>query len=206
MLLLYGQAVSERHPTARRIIKEALRLFAENGIAGTPIVRIEEAAGLAPSSGAFYRHFASKAAVLEAAVDDAAKTSALGIDVLATLDDLPLDQQVVFIARGTWMVFDSQRDLMLVLTSGMSPLPSNYKHDAESFPGNGVAFVEQWLRRRIRGRALKRVADPKATALVLLDALTFYWMQKEGEDPTPYGVDSERFIKSWCELVSQLAR
>jgi len=199
--------VSERHPTARRIITEALRLFAEHGIAGTPIVRIEEAAGLAPSSGAFYRHFASKEEVLEAAVNDAAAASTVGIDTVAALDALPLDQQVLFIARGTWMVFDAQRDLMLVLARGAAPPPPNYSHDSDSFPGNGVAFLAQWLRSRSqgRGRILKRIADPEATALVLLDALTFYWMQKEGEAATPYGVDSERFIKAWCDLVLQLA-
>jgi AcrR family transcriptional regulator len=199
--------VSERHPTARRIITEALRLFAERGIAGTPIVRIEKAAGLAPSSGAFYRHFASKEEVLEAAVDDAAAASALAVDAFAVLDELPLEQQVLFIARGTWMLFDSQRDLMLVLTRGAAPPPSNYSHDADNFPGNGVAFLARWLTRRSRGRGrvLKRVADPEATALVLLDALTFFWMQKEGEAPAPYGVDPERFIKAWSNLVLQLA-
>lgn len=196
----------ERHSTARRIIKEALRLFADNGVEGTPIVRIEQEAGLAPGSGAFYRHFKSKAAVLEAAVDDAAEAAAFGTDRLEIIDDLPLHQQVLFIARGTWMVFDSQRDLMLVLTREPSPLPANYGHEPNMFPGNGVAFLASWLTSRAKARMLQRVADPEATALVLLDALTFYWLQKEAEAPTPYGVDSERFIRAWCDLVLQLAR
>jgi len=197
--------VPERHPTAQRIIKEALGLFAQHGIAGTPIVRIEQAAGLAPSSGAFYRHFPSKAAVLEAAVEDAAASTAWAVEVHSTLDDLPLDQQVLFIARGTWMMFDAHRDLMLVLTRGTAPLPSNYGHDSRTFPGSGVTFLAEWLETCGKGRAFKRVADHEATALVLLNALTFYWMQKEGESPTPYGVDSERFIEAWCTLVLQLS-
>src|SRR3954453_10574919 len=170
----------ERYQTARRIIKEALRLFADNGVAGTPIVRIEQAAGLAPGSGAFYRHFKSKAAILEAAVDDAAEAAGVGAD-LAILDDLPLHEQVLFIARGTWMVFDSHRDLMLVLSRDTSPLPANYGHEPDTFPGNGVAFLGSWLTSRAQARVLKRVDDPEATALVLLDALTFYWLQKEAE-------------------------
>ena len=189
----------DRHPTARRIISVALRLFAENGIAGTSIVRIEEAAGLAPSSGAFYRHFKSKEAVLEAAVADAA--SAPSFDLDAAIKELPLEDQALFIARGTWMFFDSQRDLMLVLIRGAAPAPTSYGHDANQFPGNGVAFLASWLRSRSRSRHLTRITDPEATALVLLDALTFFWMQKEGEGPNPYGVDSERFIKAWCDLV-----
>ncbi len=174
---------------------------------GTPIVQIEKAAGLAPSSGAFYRHFASKEEVLEAAVDDAASVSAPISDAFARLDGLPLEQQAALIARGTWMLFDSQRDLMLVLTRGAARPPSNYSHDADNFPGNGVAFLAQWLRRRSTGRnrVLRRVSDPEATALVLLDALTFFWMQKEGESAAPYGVDPERFIKAWTGLVLELA-
>lgn len=176
-------------------------------MAGTPIVQIEKASGLAPSSGAFYRHFSSKEAVLEAAVDDAATASGPISDAFARLDGLPLEQQAILIARGTWMLFDTQRDLMLVLTRGAAPPPPNYSHDANNFPGNGVAFLAQWLTRRSTGRSriLKRIADPEATALVLLDALTFFWMQKEGEAAAPYGVDSERFIKAWTNLVLELA-
>ena len=171
---------------------------------GDPVTR-------APSGGIWPeltgREVTNNEEVLEAAVNDAAAASTVGIDTVAALDALPLDQQVLFIARGTWMVFDAQRDLMLVLARGAAPPPPNYSHDSDSFPGNGVAFLAQWLlsRSRGRGRILKRIADPEATALVLLDALTFYWMQKEGEAATPYGVDSERFIKAWCDLVLQLA-
>ena len=109
------------------------------------------------------------------------------------------------IARGTWIFFDSQRDLMLVLTRDTNAPPTNYGHNPNQFPGNGVAFLAEWLRTRAKKRLLKRVADPEATALVLLNALTFFWMQKEGESPTPYGVDGERFITAWCALVLQLA-
>ena len=43
-----------------RILAEALRLFGEQGYAGTSIAQIEKAAGLSPGSGALYRHFKSK--------------------------------------------------------------------------------------------------------------------------------------------------
>ncbi len=51
--------------TARRIKEAALGLFAERGFARTSVGAIEEAAGLAPRAGAFYRHFESKEALFE---------------------------------------------------------------------------------------------------------------------------------------------
>jgi hypothetical protein len=94
---------------------------------------------------------------------------------------------------------------MLVLSRDPSPTPRSYSHEPGMFPGNGVAFLARWLRSRAKTKALKRLKDPEATALVLLDALTFYWLQKQTETPTPYGVDSERFIRAWCDMVLDLA-
>lgn len=51
--------------TRDRIKEAALPLFAERGFAGTSIAAIEEAAGLAPRAGAFYRHFRGKQALFE---------------------------------------------------------------------------------------------------------------------------------------------
>jgi len=57
--------------TRDRILDESLRLFAERGFDGTAVTDIEEASGLVPGSGGFYRHFKTKEAVLTAVVDRA---------------------------------------------------------------------------------------------------------------------------------------
>jgi AcrR family transcriptional regulator len=196
--------VPDRHPTARRLVEHGLRLFAENGIAGTPIVRIEEAAGLAPSSGAFYRHFKSKADLLAAAVDDAAASTQAGAEWINALDGLSLEDQAVAIARGAWFLLDAHRDLVLVLTRDTHPKPANYGYEASMFPGGGHSFIATWLRTHIDTGKLAPIADPEATALVFADALTNYWLQREAEDPIPYGIDSDRFITAWAALVLRL--
>lgn len=48
---------------------ETLVLVSANGLGGTSVVEIEQAAGLSPGSGAFYRHFPSKLAAVKAAVE-----------------------------------------------------------------------------------------------------------------------------------------
>jgi len=54
--------------TRERIMEAALQLFAEQGVAATPITAIEAAAGLSPGSGSFYRHFKDKGQLLSAVV------------------------------------------------------------------------------------------------------------------------------------------
>ena len=68
----------------------ALELFARQGVAGTTVVEIEEAAGLSPGSGSFYRHFENKEAVLVAVVDrEVARAAATRDERLGALE--PLD-------------------------------------------------------------------------------------------------------------------
>ena len=58
-----------RSTTRERILDVALDVFAEHGFVGTSISEVERRVGLAAGTGSFYRHFASKEALLRAAVD-----------------------------------------------------------------------------------------------------------------------------------------
>src|ERR1700752_4241671 len=55
--------------TPDRLMDAALKLFAEHGYKATTVGAIEQAAGLAPRSGALYQHFKGKQPLLEAMVD-----------------------------------------------------------------------------------------------------------------------------------------
>lgn len=195
----------DRHPTATRLIAAALELFVANGVAGTPIVRIEAAAGLAPGSGAFYKHFRSKTELLDAAIEDAEATSAWGagrFEAFGQIENVDLLDEVRFIGRGTWFAFDAHRDLALVMTRE-AERPSRYTHDPGGWPGDGAAFLSAWLEAKVAAGELV-VADPRATAVVLLDALYQFWLQRTAETDTPYGVDAERFLDAWVALVAGL--
>jgi AcrR family transcriptional regulator len=55
--------------TRERLVSEAMRLFSDKGFEATSVSQIEAAAGLSPGSGALYRHFKSKDALLDAGID-----------------------------------------------------------------------------------------------------------------------------------------
>jgi AcrR family transcriptional regulator len=96
--------------TRERIMDRSLELFARQGVAGTTVVEIEEAAGLSPGSGSFYRHFANKEAVLLAVIERevaravAARAARIGeperLEVVyrRTLDELGRLQPLIEIA------------------------------------------------------------------------------------------------------------
>lgn len=196
--------MNERHPTAQRLIEHALRLFVERGVDATPIVKIEQAAGLAPGSGAFYKHFRSKEQLLGAALDDATTTATAGVDLLDALHSLDLRAQATLIARGTWSVLDTHRDLVLVLTQQPRYRPDTFGIDPHRWPIIGPAFLARWLT-TLHTNIDLTVEDPDATALVMFDALTTYWRQHQTDGDAPYGIGPDRYIKAWTNLILAVA-
>src|SRR5262245_23970473 len=64
-----GLMTAPRSPRAEEVLAHAMRLFAERGYSRTSVADIQKAAGMRPGSGALYKHFASKEALLEAGID-----------------------------------------------------------------------------------------------------------------------------------------
>ena len=88
-----------RSDAAERILREAMRLFAERGYERTSVPEIQAAAGLTRGSGAMYKHYPSKEALLHAVLDGLLTQAD---QERATLHDLalPPDETVCWIARA----------------------------------------------------------------------------------------------------------
>src|SRR5438445_4743092 len=123
-----------RRRTRDRVMDETLRLVAARGVAATPVVDIEAAAGLAPGRGGFYRHFPSKEAALHAALqreldrlrarqDQAANADGLADELSAGLAWLAeLGPLITIVMRDGATLPDTTRDLRKIIASGgMSP-------------------------------------------------------------------------------------
>lgn len=70
--------MSAARSTSDRLLVAGMELFAERGFRATTVGDIEAAVGLAPRRGALYKHFASKQALLEAAVRSHIDAAAAG--------------------------------------------------------------------------------------------------------------------------------
>lgn len=187
--------MSERHPTADRLIREGMRLFAERGMAGTPVTLIEQVVGLAPGRGAFYKHFRSKQDLYDAAVEDAA----LGMTLeTATVEprDVSLEDELAGIARGSLRALERNRDLLLVtMREHDLPAPSR-----EKWPARGHEWFARWLALKTKERVLS-VPDPEATAVALLGVLVSFWQNSQQPSTRPLDVTESRIIDAWVNLV-----
>ena len=189
----------KRPSTRDRLLDAALRAFAGNGVDGTAIVELEEAAGLAPGSGGFYRYFRTKDEVLEAAVrreiDRVAAQRSAGRAVEGSAD------------VGAWLggEFDRALDtlstigpLIAILARERSRIPDLAREIAEQLVEGGARY-DQGLVARARPDA-DRSGDA-ALGAVVVSAIVGYHLATDYFGWPPAGVDRAAFVTALVELV-----
>lgn len=190
-----------RSPAAARILREAMRLFAERGYERTSIADIQAAAGLAPGSGALYKHFPSKEAVLAAGMDDFVAGAERARELIRTVPG-PADQALGVLARAAMQMLHDDRDMMRIVHRELEQFPALFERVRERRMQGTYAAIADWLRERA-ARGELRVEDPEATAAVLLGALTSFRIFQALFDAPPAGVDDERFVRAWLRVMLQ---
>src|SRR5436853_4170445 len=139
-------------PTRQRIVEAAVELFAGQGFARTTVGQIESAAGLTPRAGGFYKHFPSKSAVLEEALQ--ARTERVD-RVIAGLDDGPLGDpraELTLLGRVAMRELDAEGDLLRIVMKEGDQFPDLRREFFARFPRRGYGAALTWLRRVLRAR------------------------------------------------------
>lgn len=102
-------------PTRERLVTEAMRLFSAKGFEATSVSQIEAAAGLAPGSGALYRHFKSKDALLDAGIDRQLDRRRAMRDIRALFAGLgDLHAELTVLGRYLLNVIDEEIELLQI--------------------------------------------------------------------------------------------
>ncbi len=196
-----NQLITERPaPTRERILDAAVDLFGRRGFSATSVGDIERAAGLTPRAGALYKHFPSKVALLEAAVERRSRA----VDELEPLvaaagraeGGLPMLARLAFIEIGR-----DQDVLRIVMREG------------ENFPELRDRFYDRIVRRGHEQTVelLRRLAGPgpreidmEALAAVLLGSLINYHVLGTLFGRPAAGVTEERFLEAWADSCTRL--
>lgn len=191
-------------PTRQRLLDAGMTLFAERGFTATTVGDIEAAAGLQPRRGALYKHYPSKAALLDAgarrhievAMRGAAQIGDLDFSAVVTLD--PVFIRPLLRTFGTWFLaeLDQHRALTHLL-----------EHEGDRFPdllieirrdlidiGNRAAAV-------LLAAAVPDLEDPEGAAVVLLSSLVGLRRTAWTYGATPLGIDDERALDRWADVV-----
>lgn len=180
----------------------AWHLFSERGFAGTTVTQIEAAASLASGSGSFYRHFPSKAAVLEAAVDREVEQADRDRDLGPALAEVGGDPRVA-LAIDLQRRLDNLRrlrPLMVVLAREREQLGASSRRVDELLMARNLSVRSQRLAAWMDAGAIPR-RDPEVLAATILSALVGYQLASDYFREAPAALDDERLIAMLVDLV-----
>ncbi|WP_066901946.1 TetR/AcrR family transcriptional regulator [Mycolicibacterium houstonense] len=101
--------------TRERLVTEAMKLFSDRGFEATSVSQIEAAAGLSAGSGALYRHFKSKDALLSAGIDRQLDRRSAMQDIRALFAGLgDLHSELTVLGRYVLTVIDQESELLQI--------------------------------------------------------------------------------------------
>lgn len=189
--------------TRQRLIDAALTLVAERGFAGVGVGDIEAAAGLAPRSGALYKYFESKLAVLQAGLEQ--HLSAVE-DVAVDLADAQVADaaaEVEAVARWLLSELDQERTITHVIEREGARLPELRDRMRQGVSDRGYRIAGALIERWASSVTLQRI-DHEALAVLLVGSLINLRRSTWTFGAFPLGIDDERFLKTFVSLTLAL--
>jgi AcrR family transcriptional regulator len=188
-------------PAAERLLAAAMDLFAQKGYAGTSVGEIQEAAGLTFGSGALYKHFPSKEAVLAVGIERFVEHARTERESLAALNELPVPDALTAIGRSAMTSFARDADALRIAWRDLEPFPAlQEKVRTEQIRATYDEFAVWLGRQAAEGRVPEHDCD--ALAAVALSSLAFFQLLHFLLHDTPGGVDEERFVAAWSALFT----
>ena len=190
--------------TRERLLEAAITLFARQRYEATSIAEIQRACGLAPGSGALYRHFSCKRELLEVA-------TRRYVDRLTEdrqrFDAEPTDNVEQALARAATLIWDGIDDnaLLLRVIFREPTFPELAEELWSAITANAYQRFAASLRAAVDAGAM-RIADPEAAAAVLVASLAYYPMVGLLIGHTPGGVDRQRYRAAWIGHAQAVLR
>jgi len=189
--------------TRERLLDAAIALFASQGYASTTVADIQQACGLSPGSGALYKHFESKNALLrEAMTRQVTRMYASQDEHYRTR---PADPHEA-LRRGAARIVDTIQDngdLLRVMFREQEALEGFLSELWSAVTLNAYESMGSALEAsKTAGSA--QVEDPEATAAVLLAGLAYFPIVQLLIRRTPGNVETDRFREAWIRLAQSV--
>lgn len=198
-----GATGDEVTPTRERILDAAVELFGRQGYSATSVGQIEETAGLVPRRGALYKHFESKRALLDAAVEKRAGAARRGREIAESLIRGDIRAEARAYGLGSLRnIRDDQALLRIVMREGDN-FPELRDAFRERIVRSGHDSTVMWLR-----RAVERTGAPQpdldGLAVLILGSIIDYCVLDTLFDGPPGGLSEERFLDVWTDSTIKL--
>ena len=191
--------------TPERIVDAGIELFSDRGFKGTTVGELEQAAGLTPRAGALYKHFPSKEAVLEAALErHIAEIEALHSAIeLMPLGDLRAE--LTLLARFGLQTLVRERALRRIVVTEGDRFPELKQRYRERVVDRSYQEVIAFISLKVANGEFPD-CDVEAVAVTMVGALLGYCIEFDVFGRHPAGVDEERLIGAVVDAAMALAQ
>jgi AcrR family transcriptional regulator len=189
-----------------RLLAAALRLFAAKGYAATSVADIQRASGLAPGSGALYKHFASKRELLEAAVTHRIDSIVAAREQFDAGQPGSVEQAVRTAGQLIWSNLNQSEDLLKVMLREPEELGDLDEKTWQVITDNAYQrFADELASSNRSGRT--SIPDPEAAAAVAIASLSYAATLQALSGRVPGNVDEDRYFEAWVDqTISVLAQ
>ncbi|MFB6346578.1 MAG: TetR/AcrR family transcriptional regulator [bacterium] len=192
--------MTETESTREKIMDAALDLFTQTGFDRTTIGDIEEAAGLSPRSGAFYRHFDSKRDLLEVVLDRQIEDIE---EMRNTLDMMPLgdfEAEVRFFVKWGLQLIKQGHRIYLTLIPLKQEFPELMQRFYDRVIEKSYDLAQEWAQRkqeddRIEADNLDRVMVTVVNSMVQHQQISLLF-----GDP-PAGIEDDEYIETITRMI-----
>jgi AcrR family transcriptional regulator len=178
------------------LVDAAMRLFGERGYAATSVADIQLACGLTAGSGALYKHFASKRDLLAEGVHRyVAGMEKSAAELIGALPDEP-GSALTIIAQAVTAAMAGDRAVIRVGLRDLEQFPDLLDVLWEGLLVALYRELTDWLTAQ-QARGHVEVADPAATAAVLVASLTYYRVLQALIGHPPGDIEVDAYITAW---------
>jgi AcrR family transcriptional regulator len=186
-------------------IDAGMRLFADRGYAATTVADIQTACGLAAGSGALYKHFPSKQALLEAGVRRyVADLEERRAGFVQALPDDPAEA-LQLIANAVTGAMAGDRSIIRITMRDLEAFPALLDLLWQGLLGALYFELADWLSAQA-ARGQVTVRDPRATAAVLVASLTYPAVLEALLGHRPGDVDTATYLEAWVDSATATLR
>ncbi len=211
--MMGNHSITESRSTRTRLLAAGMALIAERGFNGVSVGEIEAAVGLVPRRGALYKHFPSKQALVEAALEEriaGVADMSFIVDWFAS-DSARADPRGTLLAAGRAVLdeLDREKHLNQIIEKDGNRFPHfrdrmrseviepGFHYAAESF--------SSWIGTVASSSGSSTVPDDGldggVVGAVLLSALVHHRRQEWLFGHPPHNVETERFLNGWVEVA-----
>jgi AcrR family transcriptional regulator len=189
-----------------RLLAAALKLFAAKGYAATSVADIQRESGLAPGSGALYKHFGSKRELLEAAVAHRIDSIVTAREQYDAGEPAGVEQAVRTAGQLIWNNLKQSEDLLKVTLREPDELGDLDEKTWQVITDNAYQrFAGELAASNRSGRT--SIPDPEAAAAVAIASLSYAATLQALTGRLPGNIDEHRYMEAWVnQTLSVLAQ